>query len=347
MFDFLSILPQYATDNDRSVAKYKFLTSFNPARRVLISIATSSAFEQGIVFCIIMSSVSLALERPPMLVAREAGAGSNELQLLLHGADFVFLALFWFESIVKISAFGLHTYWSDAWNRFDLMVTVGSTVDLMFLLAGFNGVGARTFRVLRVLRPLRLIRHNPGIRVVINTILKCLPMICSVLCMVFFVFYIFAVIGVFFFSGKFWRCTPLDGASADVALNTTQLSRLDCPPSQWRNPGFSFDNIGAALETLFVCATTEGWVDVMHSAMDMTDVGLAPSLNMTYASSIYFVTFILVGSFFMSGLFVGILVCCFNECSGHALLTNEQIKWVQVRHCCATEHTFASDILNG
>jgi len=39
---------------------------------------------------------------------------------------------------------------------------------------------------------------------------------------------------------------------------------------QWETPHFTFDSLPKALNALFAVSTLEGWVGVMHSAIDAT-----------------------------------------------------------------------------
>lgn len=70
-------------------------------------------------------------------------------------------------------------------------------------------------------------------------------------CMIFFL--LFGILGVNQFKGSFFYCT--------IQANT----KWDCMDhgGSWVNADYNFDNILNAIITLFVIATTEGWVDLM------------------------------------------------------------------------------------
>lgn len=44
----------------------------------------------------------------------------------------------------------------------------------------------------------------------------------------------------------------------------------------WINWDYNFDNIINAMVTLFVLATTEGWIDIMRQGTDSRGIGLNP-----------------------------------------------------------------------
>ncbi|CAG5127136.1 unnamed protein product, partial [Candidula unifasciata] len=69
----------------------------------------------------------------------------------------------------------------------------------------------------------------------------------------------------------------------------------------WRGPNYgitSFDNIGFAMLTVFQCITMEGWTNVMYYTND----ALGNWLNI-----FYFIPLIILGSFFMLNLVLGVL----------------------------------------
>ena len=71
------------------------------------------------------------------------------------------------------------------------------------------------------------------------------------------------------------------------------------------NSDSNFDNIVRASRTLFEMSTTEGWVGVMNLGIDSRGIHLQPKTNSNRLNSIYFILFIIIGSFFILNLFVG------------------------------------------
>jgi hypothetical protein len=63
---------------------------------------------------------------------------------------------------------------------------------------------------------------------------------------------------------------------------------------------------------LFIAATKKGWIEIMNSAIDATSEGLGPVYNNNPIFSYFFIFFLLVGSFFMMNLFVGVLFMNFE-----------------------------------
>lgn len=63
---------------------------------------------------------------------------------------------------------------------------------------------------------------------------------------------------------------------------------------------------------LLQVATFEGWMEVMADAVDCTGVDLQPQREANLYAYIYFVIFIVCGSFFTLNLFIGVIIDNFN-----------------------------------
>jgi hypothetical protein len=150
--------------------------------------------------------------------------------------------------------------------------------------------------------------------------------------------------------------TALDACCADQAKAgeeswwkqecLTQVARhvdvLSNGTITWRNPAYNFDSIGNAVRTLFYMATTEGWVEIMHSGMDIpTRPGLPPVKNLNWPLSLYFVVFQVLGACFSFSLFTGVLVNYFAESSGSGLLTRKQREWVHAKLLVLRAHSIS------
>jgi len=87
--------------------------------------------------------------------------------------------------------------------------------------------------------------------------------------------------------------------------------------------------------TLFQMATTVGWADIMYTGMAVRDVNETPVAKSQPGWAFFFIAFIIVGSFFILNLFVGIVISTFNrekERLGRSfLLTDKQKEWLDIK----------------
>ncbi|XP_050562487.1 sodium channel protein para isoform X34 [Spodoptera frugiperda] len=150
------------------------------------------------------------------------------------------------------------------------------------------------------------------VMVVVNALVQAIPSIFNVLlvCLIFWL--IFAIMGVQLFAGKYFKC---------VDLNHTTLSHEIIPDRNacilenytWENSPMNFDHVGKAYLCLFQVATFKGWIQIMNDAIDSREVGRQPIRETNIYMYLYFVFFIIFGSFFTLNLFIGVIIDNFNE----------------------------------
>lgn len=80
----------------------------------------------------------------------------------------------------------------------------------------------------------------------------------------------------------------------------------------WENSKITFDHVGMGYLALLQVATFEGWMEVMADAVDARGVDLQPAREHNLYAYIYFVIFIVCGSFFTLNLFIGVIIDNFN-----------------------------------
>ncbi len=59
--------------------------------------------------------------------------------------------------------------------------------------------------------------------------------------------------------------------------------------------------------TLFIVSSLEGWPDIMHQAIDITKIDNGPVKENSTSQMLFFIIFILIGSFFFLNFFIGVL----------------------------------------
>ncbi|RWS27821.1 sodium channel protein para-like protein [Leptotrombidium deliense] len=189
-----------------------------------------------------------------------------------------------------------------------------SVLNLGATLAGMAKIQAfKTMRTLRALRPLRAMSRMQGMRVVVNALVQAIPAIFNVLlvCLIFWL--IFAIMGVQMMAGKFDFCrdniTKIK-FNASVIPNKTMCVLGN---HTWYNPMVNFDNVLNGYLSLFQVATFKGWIEIMNYAIDSKEKYMQPEDEINVYMYLYFVFFIIFGSFFTLNLFIGVIIDNFNE----------------------------------
>ena len=154
----------------------------------------------------------------------EHGLSGKWVQFLIK-VDLAIVAVFCAEMCLKIYAGGTK-FFKSAWNLFDFFVIAVGIFGTSYPLT--------VVRSLRVLRTLRIVTRVPSMRIVVESFLRALPGIGSVLTVMLLMIFVFSVIG-----------TQLFGGIAPEL----------------------FGSLHASAFTLFTVLTLEGWPDVAREVM--------------------------------------------------------------------------------
>ncbi|XP_062825300.1 sodium channel protein type 3 subunit alpha isoform X1 [Anolis carolinensis] len=281
-------------------------------RKTCYSIVEHNWFETFIVFMILLSSGALAFE--DIYIEQR-----KTIKTMLEYADKVFTYIFILEMLLKWVAYGFQMYFTNAWCWLDFLIVDVSLVSLVANALGYSELGAiKSLRTLRALRPLRALSRFEGMRVVVNALVGAIPSIMNVLlvCLIFWL--IFSIMGVNLFAGKFYHCvntTTGEMFNISEVDNKTQCDDLVSRnlDARWKNVKVNFDNVAAGYLALLQVATFKGWMDIMYAAVDSRDVEEQPHYEDNLYMYLYFVIFIIFGSFFTLNLFIGVIIDNFNQ----------------------------------
>ncbi|XP_065494037.1 sodium channel protein type 1 subunit alpha isoform X6 [Caloenas nicobarica] len=281
-------------------------------RKTCFRIVEHNWFETFIVFMILLSSGALAFE--DIYIEQR-----KTIKTMLEYADKVFTYIFILEMLLKWVAYGYQTYFTNAWCWLDFLIVDVSLVSLTANALGYSELGAiKSLRTLRALRPLRALSRFEGMRVVVNALLGAIPSIMNVLlvCLIFWL--IFSIMGVNLFAGKFYYCvntTTDERFEVDQINNFSQCEELikNNQSARWKNVKVNFDNVGFGYLSLLQVATFKGWMDIMYAAIDSRDILQQPKYEDNLYMYLYFVIFIIFGSFFTLNLFIGVIIDNFNQ----------------------------------
>uniref|UniRef100_A0A8C6PZN0 Sodium channel protein n=1 Tax=Nothobranchius furzeri TaxID=105023 RepID=A0A8C6PZN0_NOTFU len=282
-------------------------------RKTCYLIVEHNWFETLIIFMILLSSGALAFE--DVYIEKK-----KTIRIILEYADRVFTYIFILEMLLKWVAYGFVKYFTNAWCWLDFFIVDVSIVSLVANALGYSDLGPiKSLRTLRALRPLRALSRFEGMRVVVNALVGAIPSIMNVLlvCLIFWL--IFSIMGVNLFAGKYYYCyneTSEEYFPVDVVNNRTQCFALindNNTEVRWKNVKINFDNVGAGYLALLQVATFKGWMDIMYAAVDSRGVEDQPDYEVNIYMYIYFVVFIIFGSFFTLNLFIGVIIDNFNQ----------------------------------
>lgn len=81
----------------------------------------------------------------------------------------------------------------------------------------------------------------------------------------------------------------------------------------WINKIFGYDNIFDSVLTLFITATTEGWLFLLVDAWSARGIDLTPINNNNRWWSVYFQIFFFIGNICMLNMFISLVVDTYQK----------------------------------
>ncbi|XP_075755908.1 voltage-dependent T-type calcium channel subunit alpha-1H isoform X3 [Pelodiscus sinensis] len=284
----------------------------NRFRAMCQKVIAHKMFDHVVLVFIFLNCITIALERP------DIDPHSME-RIFLSVSNYIFTAIFVAEMMVKVVALGFfsgeNTYLQSSWNVLDGVLVFVSIIDIIVSMASAGGAKIlgvlRVLRLLRTLRPLRVISRAPGLKLVVETLISSLRPIGNIvlICCAFFI--IFGILGVQLFKGKFYYCEGPDTRNISTKADCTNAHY------RWVRQKYNFDNLGQALMSLFVLSSKDGWVNIMYNGLDAVGIDQQPVQNHNPWMLLYFISFLLIVSFFVLNMFVGVVVENFHKCRQH------------------------------
>ncbi|MCP9266063.1 Voltage-dependent calcium channel type D subunit alpha-1 [Dirofilaria immitis] len=312
---------------ERSERSLLCLTLSNPLRKACITIVEWRPFEWLILLMICANCIALAVYQP------YPAQDSDTKNIILEQIEYLFIVVFTIECVLKVIALGFlfhpGAYLRNAWNILDFIIVVIGLVSTALSRMNIQGFDVKALRAFRVLRPLRLVSGVPrnqkfgifllkhllsleevlkelllkneilkelllGLQVVLNAILRAM----------------IPLLHIALFdpaTGQLAQHTPSTCGFASSAFHCQPNGHYEgvhwiCTSNtSWQGPNngiTNFDNFGLAMLTVFQCVSLEGWTDVMYWVND------AVGREWPW---IYFVTLVILGSFFVLNLVLGVL----------------------------------------
>ncbi|KFM70199.1 Voltage-dependent calcium channel type D subunit alpha-1, partial [Stegodyphus mimosarum] len=131
--------------------------------------------------------------------------------------------------------------------------------------------------------------------------------------------FMFAVIGVQLFKGKFYRCNDESKMTEEecqgqyVVYHGGDTIKITIEDRVWDNNEFNFDDVAKAMLSLCTVSTFEGWPRLLYVAIDSHAENVGPIYNYNPLVAVYFIVYIIIIAFFMVNIFVGFVIVTFQN----------------------------------
>lgn len=195
-----------------------------------------------------------------------------------------FNIVFTAEVIIKMIGLGLVRYIKNIENIFDFVVVMMSLIELVI---GGEKSSFGALRAIRLFRVFKLFKSG-DLRILMDSIVFTISTIGPYTVLLMLFLYVFALMGMSFFAGKF--------RFKDHGVGAFDLEEGEAPRA-------NFDNLKDALLTTFVCFIGDNWTFVMYDSIRSSGTIFA----------IYYVLVISFGNIVMLNLFLAILLGNFDK----------------------------------
>eukprot|EP01051_Picozoa_sp_SAG22_P003916 SAG22_NODE_200_length_15420_cov_4.424581_4_plen_2131_part_00 len=185
---------------------------------------------------------------------------------------------------------------------------------------------SRPLRSIIAFRLLYLARH---LSIIMETVGKTFSAVWTACVLMLATFLIFGILGIMFLGGKLNYCdeTSPVGLMLGAAM---PLGKDECLAAghYWVPRPFNFDNIIDSSRSLFIVWSLQGWTPLLLEASDSVGFDAAPQQDANqWPAFMFFASYLMLNSFILTKLFVGMLADFFASSSGNLLLTAEQRNW--------------------
>jgi len=293
-------------------ASFFIFSQTNPFRVFCWKVQAHPIVSNIILVCILVSSAFLACEDPLR--------SKSNINIILGKFDYFFTTVFTLECTLKLISYGF-LFHKGAFCRipFNILDVVVVSVSLISIFGG-SGIGfLKILRVLRVLRPLRAINRAPGLKQVVQCMIVSVKSIGNIMAVTVLLIFMFGVIGVQLFKGKFFICTDLSMNNNETCQGefiTYQDGDINKPLVEeriWERSEFHYDNIMHGMLTLFVVATFEGWPGILYVSIDSNEADIGPKQDYRPHVFFFYFTYLIIIAFFMINIFVGFVIVTFQS----------------------------------
>ncbi|KAM7247202.1 hypothetical protein CapIbe_001155 [Capra ibex] len=275
-------------------------------RKTCCKIVENSCFKCFIGFVTLLSTGALAFED---IYTDQR----KTIKILLEYADMIFTYIFILEMLLKWMAYGFKAYFTTGWYKLDFMVVIVFCLSLI----GKSREELKPLVSIKFLRALRVLSQFEKMKVVVSALIKTTLPTLSVFLVCLMIWLAFGIIGVHLFAGKFYECIdPTSGERFPLSevMNRSQCETLVFNESMpWENAKLNFDNVGISFLSLLQVATFNGWITIMNSAVDSTDVDMQPHFENNIYMYCYFIDFIIIGLLLPLSMLIGAIVANFHK----------------------------------
>ena len=268
--EVIKLEPETQTDVAENTSNISILSQIN---KYIKNLVHEKRFFWTVMILIALNSTCLAVDNQ---------AFPENVKDKLDIAYLVFSALFVTELSIKLWGHGIQHYFQGRFRTFDFLVVTASMVEIIVSRSrGTRIAGLSIIRSMLLIRIFKFTRFWPAMRAVNRSFIKSARAMSSLLIVLLVVLFIYALLG----NQMFKEYVKKDGVLTELVG--------------------SFDTLGDSMLLVFTLLTGEGWTSLMA---EISEGYAGKRAYKKIFPVIYFITFVLIGSFVLMNIFLGIVI---------------------------------------
>ena len=176
-----------------SMHPIEFRSHKNCIFRICFLIVSSALFNILITLLIIFNTYILMTHHYDL---------TEEEENFTESMDFVFVAIFLAEILLKLVGLGFYGFKMDAYNIFDFFIVLLSFIEIGFQIGNLDTPLLESLRALRALRMLKLSRFNSETRLILKQLFNSVKAIGSFSAVLFLFLFVWTLMGMELFAYK-------------------------------------------------------------------------------------------------------------------------------------------------
>jgi hypothetical protein len=276
--------------------------------RRLYLFVTSSYFENSIMGCICLNTLTMAMATTPPPHA--------DYQKALDYLNYIFAGVFNVEAVLKLAAMRSR-YFTENWNLFDFICVVATNISI--IINEFTNIQLGTvvsaIRIFRIARLLRLLRFLKGLNQLFTAFMLSIPKLVNVGAILCLLIYLYAVLGMNLFAKV--KSFDLHGPYANFRTFYRSMMTLvrSFTGEAWNDlmhdlarDRFFFDSILGEPCVDSMEITVENYAEL--KAMGRIDDPIECGSVLSYP---FFLTYTMLVTFVVLNLFIAVIIEGFND----------------------------------
>jgi len=283
--------------SDRPIVMLEHATSMQEAKTfrdkvdVMVTSENVSSFQYFMLFCIVLNTVVLAMDR----YSENPSASYDREKNATEWINKILTVIFAVEMAINLYGMGCSRYWTSLLFAFDGVVVIATCLELllsMFAKVEISGGALSALRFFRLCRLIKLVKGMKTLYKLLTQILQSLKQVANILFVLFLFLYIFSLMGMQFFAYQL----RFDENGEHVKYNP------HIPYQDTWTPLTNFDSFYESFLAVFQVVTGEDYNMIMYDAIR----------SKGYWSCLFFIACLMLGNIIVLNLFLAILLSNFD-----------------------------------